>query len=252
MNGFVKLSTTMLRKLNQNEAYLYALMTSFADFKTLVVKYKSRQRLAEELFGKATKKNMDTITKYIDHLEDLGLLTVKRVYNGANEYEITSLKSGYVEIYRTLFEVCHFLSVKAKGLLVQLATLAYKDTNRIDYTKKEIAEKLGISLPTLRGLWKELEENGFINGNVLNSEFVKGHEDLSSLKAYVSKYESEFEQMDKSSCFYKEYQWVLKNIDGSKTEKDILLYKKNRYDKIAMCLFNQNKEEKKEIVNITL
>lgn len=98
---------------------------------------------------------------------------------------------------------------KDKGFALKLRAVAFDDTLKIGYNKKDLAGVLGISAPTLR---KKLQKVGeFIDDTMtVNSEYFPVCE-----KCYLDEKNIQFVKdvlsSDKDSKMYKQVVWFLQN-----------------------------------------
>lgn len=242
----------MLGKLNLNETYLYAVLLWKSDWSCgyKVDKY-SREYFAQLLFRKVTKNNVDTITKYTNHLEELGLLKKRQTYkeDGQPSFtEYTVIPSGnFISVYADFLINILKVSAKAKGLLLQLACLAFNDSNTVKYSDAEICRKIGISYNTYKKYHQELLDDGVMTPDGYIMECFVKKTLPSDYQTKASVLEEVLKSMDKTSKMYKQYQQVLSYIDYSFSEDQILSFKYRTFTEIIAGMFGKEEPEKPKV-----
>ena len=213
MKPFLKIDTKVV-EISDTAAWLYAVLV-YADFKK---KTYSRAYLAKAL----GVNDLDYVTELLREIEEAGL--IKRSFVYGNEY-----MNGHISKelrVKLIYDVCEDCDVnwfpvnlgiiglegasKDKGFALKLRALAFDDTLKIGYNKKDLAGVLGISAPTLR---KKLQKVGeFIDDTMtVNSKYFPVCE-----KGYLN---------EKNLQFVKD---VLKYVQDDKTYKQVVWFLKNK------------------------
>ena len=213
MNPFLKINKKVV-EISDTAAWLYAVLV-YADFKK---KTYSRAYLAKAL----GLNDLDYVTELLREIEEAGL--IKRSFVYGNEY-----MNGHISKelrVKLIYDACEDCDVnwfavnigviglegasKDKGFALKLRAVAYDDTLKIGYNKKDLAGVLGISAPTLR---KKLQKVGeFIDDTMtVNSKYFPVCE-----KCYLN---------EKNIQFVKD---VLKYVQDDKTYKQVVWFLKNK------------------------
>lgn len=236
----------MLKDLSLTEVFLYGLLAAKADSKTGFFKNASRGLLSTYTLGKNTKKSKETITGYLQTLAHKELIANEHNWSSASDIFVNVPKSNYLELYDNLFfsESLKSCSAKAKGLFIKLAELAYKDSGKITADWKTIINKVGVSKNTYYKLIKELEAYDLYEDGQLNTSFFKVADSkkkskVQQIRDIINIYEEEFEKLNKKNSYYRQYQYILSKVDSSKSEFEVLKFKKINYDKIFAGLFGK-------------
>lgn len=124
----------------------------------------------------STNKCRRTVKSRLDKLEELGLIRITRPIHIKNEafepyiYEVLVPTKDYDLVDTDFF---HFkgLSASAKGLALLLNTIAYKGTNKVNYSDSEICSRIHISRNTYKKYRAELEEAGIFKDSTLSTDF---------------------------------------------------------------------------------
>lgn len=106
--------------------------------------------------------NKKTIIAAIERLEKNNYISVQRKTGASNIYKFNEYTT--FEIFSYDFLELKTLSPKAKAYMVilqhDMRMNQDKQTGTIEYNQIQLAEKLGLSLPTFRKIEKELEQHG--------------------------------------------------------------------------------------------
>lgn len=146
-----------VHQLNDSQAFIY-LMIVYCKFQKKQV---NRKYLAESL----GVTNREYISELITEIEKIGV--IKR-----SNYIKHSYKQGWIDV-RLDWELCYdnfyevtvdfvrnrTINPKTKGFALRYRCLAFDDTLNVLYNKKDLANKLSVSAPTLRkylAIWNEL------------------------------------------------------------------------------------------------
>lgn len=120
--------------------------------------------------------NKKTIIAAIERLEKNNYISVQRKNGTSNTYKFNEYTT--FEIFSYDFLELKTLSPKAKAYMVilqhDMKLNPEKQTGTIEYNQIQLAEKLGLSLPTFRKIEKELEEYGTLTYTPTNKlELIK-------------------------------------------------------------------------------
>lgn len=212
MKPFLKIDKKVV-EISDTAAWLYAVLV-YADFKK---KTYSRAYLAKAL----GVNDLDYVTELLREIEDAGL--IKRSFVYGNEY-----MNGHISKelrVKLIYDVCEDCDVnwfpvnlgiiglegasKDKGFALKLRALAFDDTLKIGYNKKDLAGVLGISAPTLR---KKLQKVATLIDDTMtvNGEYFPVCE-----RCYLDEKNIQFVKdvlsADKDSKMYKQVMWFLQN-----------------------------------------
>lgn len=234
---YLRLSTD-ITKLSSTAAYLYYILV-YADFKK---KTFSRAYLAKAL----GVTNLDYISNLLQEIEEAGL--IKRTFEYNNDYH-----SGHISKKLTVsvnsplkwFSVnINYLSFEGsasdKGFALKLRSLAFDDTLKIQYNKKDLAEKLGVSAPTLRKKLKQLKEMGIYDGDTFNQEYFPVIE-ICHLSEDRRDLVKKILVSDKNSRLYKQIQWFVDKKCHLKRDAD------RQLDNIVAGFLGGNKAVKSDV-----
>lgn len=227
---FLKIDKRILN-LNDSQAFIY-LMIVYCKFQRRQV---NRKYLAEAL----GVTNKEYVSDLITAVEDAGM--IKR-----NNYFKNSYKEGWIDIkldWELLYKKDDYFEVsvdfvrnrdvnaRTKGFALRYRSLAFDDTLKIGYNKKDTASKLGVTPPTLRKymyLWNTLELASYFHKQEANKQTLT-EDQLDELKTLASN--------SGNVAIKKQCQWYLNNglqnhnrcVDlYNKAVSGILFKKKNK------------------------
>lgn len=150
-----------IERLSNTEAVVYALLV-----------YASKKQISRGYITKCLGiTDEDYVSEMLANIEKEGLIVRNNRYE--NAYKDGKIKTmlGYTLIYKNWFMVDSELitadiDYRVKGFALKLRTLAFDDSCKIGYNKKQIASKLGISRPTLDKYVKMMVLGGLLDADM--------------------------------------------------------------------------------------
>lgn len=222
MKQFIKISKKVL-ELNDSEAYVY--------MRLVLSKLEKRKISRKYLAVCLGVSNLDYISQIVASLENKGLISrpVKRhqdyrkflfdVINSSNWFKLD------VNVARA------FKNSRAIGFALRYRCLAFDDSLDVKYTKLEIANKMGISRPTLNKNLKLIETENLTPKDLYTDNSGLTNENKTELNEMLT--------FPKNTKVYKLADWFIENkLDEQKNSNDMFLYlqsgvlKKKSYDKL--------------------
>ena len=163
--------------------------------------------------------DLDTISKYTNKFESLGLLNKVYIsYKGKKlvEYKINTPDKEYYFVTNEIFRG----NPELIGFLFKIAECKYNFNNEINLSNKEIASKMGISIPTFRKYIKLALKEGCI------TKIENGYKLSEEIFPIVSK---EYLSEDNKSILN---EILSKNDPNSRLYKQAIYFKENGLDLI--------------------
>ena len=179
----LRLSKVMLNQLPNGkylkleDLFLYGILSLKANYsETHTIEYVSLDWFCICMGEERTDKRRRVIRDRMEKLEQLGLIKITRDRIRENDhwvplkYEVIYPDRDY-ELINTEFMFRKDLSPAAKGLALALSVFAYRGTNHIGYTDKDLCERIHITHPTYKKYIKELEQAEIIKDKTLSTKY---------------------------------------------------------------------------------
>lgn len=132
-------------------------------------KWYSQKHLGTNPINREVEITKKYVSQYTRELESLGFLKIeKEEVQGSRErniYHITLASETWIPVYNDFINLTT-LNAAEKGFAIRLACL-----KEMPKTQKEIADIIGVSLPTCRKYIRVLEENNILNEKQLNETY---------------------------------------------------------------------------------
>lgn len=142
-------------KLTNLDRFIYGQLKRYMDWETGET-FVSQSRLAKD-----ANTSQPTVNKSLDRLEDAKEIIIKRFKKGkSNIYKIIKDDRTYEMLSYDLLSLDIF-SPELKGFYYQYQSFCYKDQDgfaKCTFTYEELAEKMHMSINTIKKYFKELEK----------------------------------------------------------------------------------------------
>lgn len=141
-------------QLNVTEGFVYSILV-----------YNAGKQITRRYIAKCLgTKDLDWISDILKRIEDKHIIKRGKKYLNQThrllDYELC-YPTGWFKVGRDYFK--SKVDGRVRGFALKLRRLAFSDTLKIEYNKKEICEKMGISKATLNRYLKALREAGVID-----------------------------------------------------------------------------------------